>query len=610
MAAMMRSAPRDREARHEHAPAGGARAEERYSPPEEAPPEPAMSSAERLRTLIEASPDPIFMKDGEGRWLEVNRAGLELFGLEGVDYQGKSEAELSAFTPFYRQALLFCPDTDRVAWDAGKLSRVEESVPRPDGSVRTYDVYKVPLFYPDGRRKGLVALGRDITDRRRAEEERDKLLEKEQAARAAAERAERRSAFLAETTRILSGTLDYEDTATRLAHLCVPFAADWCAVWTVDGHGGVHLGALAHVDPAREALAAPGSIRVEPDLPGGVSHVVRFGQPLLCPSVADTPEARLAALGTRDPSCEELVRTLGLSSYVAVPLVARGRTLGAITLARMPGSPSACAADLTLAEDLGHHAALALANARLYEESQEAIRARDEFLSIASHELRTPCTSLRLGIEALLRHARAGKLDRMPAPLIERLLETSDRQSKHLLHLIDRLLDVSRLEAGHLDLELEEVDLAALTREAAGELREESARMGGTLLVEAERPVRGMWDRARLRQVVTNLLGNALKYGAGKPVRVRASGDESQAWLCVEDRGIGIPEDRQPHIFERFERAVSSRHYGGLGLGLYIVRQIVEAHGGTIALASHPGEGSTFTVTLPKARAAVTARAS
>ena len=276
----------------------------------------------------------------------------------------------------------------------------------------------------------------------------------------------------------------------------------------------------------------------------------------------------------------------------------------------MPGSSPACAADLTLAEDLGHHAALALANARLYEESQEAIRARDEFLSIASHELRTPCTSLRLGIEALLRHARAGKLDRMPAPLIERLLETSDRQSKHLLHLIDRLLDVSRLEAGHLDLELEEVDLAALTREAAGELREEIARMGGSLVVEAERPVRGMWDRARLRQVVTNLLGNALKYGAGKPVRVRASGDETQGFLCVEDRGIGIPEDRQPHIFDRFERAVSSRHYGGLGLGLYIVRQIVEAHGGSISLASLPGEGSTFTVTLPKARAQVAARAS
>ncbi len=594
----------------EHAPSDGAGNEPSRAAPDETG-EQGISSAERLRTLIEASPDPIFMKDGEGRWLEVNRAGLEVFGLEGIDYQGQSEAELSAFTPFYREALLVCPDTDSVAWDAGHLSRVVENVPRPDGSTRTYDVYKVPLFYPDGRRRGLVVLGRDITDRIRAEAERDRLLEKEQAARAAAERAERRSAFLAETTRILSGTLDYEDTATRLAHLCVPFAADWCAVWTVDGQGGVHLGALAHVDPSREALAKPGSIRVEPDIVGGVSHVVRSGQPLLCTSVPDTREARLAALGTKDPAVEELVHALGLGSYVAVALVARGRTLGAITLARMPGSPPACRADLTLAEDLGHHAALALANARLYEESQEAIQARDEFLSIASHELRTPCTSLRLGIEALLRHARAGKLDRMPAPLIERLLETSDRQSKHLLHLIDRLLDVSRLEAGHLDLELDEVDLTALTREAAGELREELARTGGSLVVEAERPVRGSWDRARLRQVVTNLLGNALKYGAGKPVRVRVHGDDLSAWLCVEDRGIGIPEERQPHVFERFERAVSSRHYGGLGLGLYIVRQIVEAHGGSITLESHPGEGSTFRVMLPKVRAATaTTRAS
>jgi PAS domain S-box-containing protein len=135
-----------------------------------------MLVSERLRTLIEASPDPIFMKDGEGRWLEVNRAALELFQLEGVDYQGKSEAELSNFTPFYGKALLVCPETDAAAWIAGKLTRAEESILRPDGSVRTYDVFKVPLFYPDGRRKGLVVLGRDITERKRAEDERDKLL--------------------------------------------------------------------------------------------------------------------------------------------------------------------------------------------------------------------------------------------------------------------------------------------------------------------------------------------------------------------------------------------------------------------------------------------------
>jgi PAS domain S-box-containing protein len=176
-----------------------------------------MLVSERLRTLIEASPDPIFMKDGEGRWLEVNRAGLELFQLEGVDYRGKTEAELSAFSPFYREALLVCPQTDAVAWFAGRLCRAEEVVPRPDGSVRTYDVFKVPLFYPDGRRKGLICLGRDITERKRAEDERDKLLEKEQLARAAAERAERRSAFLAEASRILSGTQSLASRAVVLS---------------------------------------------------------------------------------------------------------------------------------------------------------------------------------------------------------------------------------------------------------------------------------------------------------------------------------------------------------------------------------------------------------
>jgi len=573
----------------------------------------ASSSEERLRSLIEASPDPIFMKDGEGRWLEVNRAGLELFQLEGIDYRGKTDDELACFTPFYKDALHVCPETDALAWHAGRLCRAEEIVPRPDGSVRTYDVFKVPLFWPDGRRKGLVVLGRDITERKRAEDERDRLLEREQAARAAAEREERRSAFLAETSRILASTLNYEDIAARLAHLCVPFAADWCAVWTLDAKPGLHLGSLAHVDPALAALATlatQGPIRVDPSLPEGLSYAVRVGEPVLCVSVADTAEARLAALGTQDLAHDPLVRALGLGSYVAIPLVARQRTLGAITLARRPNATPLGRADLALAEQLAHHASLALANARLYEESQEAIRARDEFLSIASHELRTPCTSLRLGIEVLLRQARTGKLatsTKTEGPLRslpERLLETSDRQSKHLLHLIDRLLDVSRLEAGHLDLELEDVDLAALTREAAAELGEELGRTGVSLSIEADHAILGAWDRARLRQVVTNLLGNALKYGEGRPIHVRVDGDDDVARLYVEDHGIGIPLERQAHVFDRFERAVSSRHYGGLGLGLYIVRQIVEAHGGSIALTSQPGEGSAFTVTLPKTRAA------
>lgn len=569
----------------------------------------AITTEERLRTLIEASPDPIFMKDGSGRWLEVNRAGLELFQLENVDYRGKDEMELGPFTPYYQEALLWCRTTDDHAWQVGKLSREEESVVRPDGSIRTYDVFKIPLFYKDGSRKGLVVLGRDITERKRAEEERDRLLEKEQTARAAAERAEQRSLFLAGASRTLAGTLDYDDTASRLANLCVPFAGDWCAVWSAFGDGSTRLGAIAHVSPiADQLLMETHGLRFDCNVTECLGRAIRYGKSTLCTDLENAPAAlRLSAIGSNNPEDLRIVDALGLGSFIAVPLAIHGRTLGALTLGRMPGSPPLTATDLDLAENLARHASLALSNARLYQQAQDAIVARDEFLSIASHELRTPCTSLRLGIEVLLRHVRQESLSRMSPAFLERLLVTTDRQSRHLLYLIDRLLDVSRFETGQLDLNFDHVDLSTIANDAANELREEAIRGGSEVSVHVEGPVCGTWDRTRISQVITNLLTNAIKYGEGKPISIRIWSDGANAHFSVEDRGIGIPREQQERIFRRFERAVSNRHYGGLGLGLYICQQIVEAHGGKICLVSSDGKGSLFTVTLPKTCAIVAA---
>ncbi len=565
----------------------------------------AITTEERLRSLIEASPDPIFMKDGSGRWLEVNRAGLELFQLERIDYRGKTEDELGEFTPFYKEALLYCQKSDAVAWKTGGLSREEEAVMCPDGTIHFYDVFKVPLFYKDGTRKGLVVLGRDITARKQAEAERDRLLEKEQAARAAAERAERRSSFLADASRILLETLNYDDAASRLAQLCVPFAADWCAVWTAMADGSFRLGALAQVDPLSDELRKKtAELLVDTCIMQGVARAIRKRESILCdPSTCVTQSEQPAAIGSKHSELVCIVDTLGLGCYIAVPLMLRNRMLGAITLARKPDSPPLTQADLKLAQDLAHHASLALSNARLYEEAQNAIIARDDFLSIASHELRTPCTSLRLGIEVLLRHIRNETISKISPAFLERLLITSDRQSRHLLNLIDRLLDVSRLETGHLELDFDNVDLVAVTKDAAAELREEAERAGSVLSVHADGAICGSWDRTRIGQVISNLLGNAVKYGAGKPIDVRIWSENAHAYFSVEDKGIGIPRDRQSRVFGRFERAVSNSHYGGLGLGLYICQQIVEAHGGTIALESTAGIGSTFTVTLPQTNA-------
>ncbi len=558
----------------------------------------AVTPEERLRTLIEASPDPIFMKDGNGRWLEVNRAGLELFQLDHVDYRGKTDYELAELSPFYRDALRYCGETDASAWQYAGLSRNEERIPMPDGIIRTYDVLKMPLFHNDGGRKGLLILGRDITERKIAEEERDRLLEKEQLARAVAERAERQASFLARTSQMLVETLDYRDTSTRLVHACVPFAGDWCALWTKREDSRVCLAAIT------PRLSFSDEMCVDSSLTSGLGTALFAGKSILIESLEHASEAeRLAILGSRNSADLPLVEALSLGSFLAVPLVVHGRLLGALALGRTIRSQRLSPSDLALAENLALHAGLALANAELYQQAQNAIVARNEFLSIASHELRTPCTSLRLGIEVLLRHIRQESPDRLSFSLLERMLVTTDRQSKHLSYLIDRLLDVSRFDGGRPDLAMEDTDLASITKETVNALREEAMRAGSTVSVFVEGPARGMWDRTRIGQVCTNLLTNAIKYGSGKPIAVRVWSTTDEAFLSVEDHGIGIPQDQQNRIFGRFERAVSNRHYGGLGLGLYICRQIVEAHGGAIDLISSNHDGTKFTVRLPQRQA-------
>jgi signal transduction histidine kinase len=231
--------------------------------------------------------------------------------------------------------------------------------------------------------------------------------------------------------------------------------------------------------------------------------------------------------------------------------------------------------------------------------AQEALRLREEFLAVASHELKTPITSLHLDMEMIRRMLGAPEVELRTGlrPRLERMV----RQTGRLTALVNSLLDVSRLSSGRLELQRTEVELGELVHEVAERLSPEAARAGCALQVEIREPARGQWDRLRLEQVVTNLLGNALKYGAGAPVELRVEAGDGQARLVVRDHGIGIPREAQERIFQRFERAVPSHHFGGLGLGLYIVRYIIEAHGGTIGVESTPGQGSTFTVTLPLA---------
>lgn len=277
---------------------------------------------------------------------------------------------------------------------------------------------------------------------------------------------------------------------------------------------------------------------------------------------------------------------LRIGAMLDVPVWLGGQLAGVLCHEWVGGPHTWTSAEREFATSMGQVIATTL-EIRERTRAEDGIRARDEFLSVASHELYTPLASLKLAVDTL----RSQKLGAADA---DRTLALLDRQVGRLSHLVSDLLDVSRVKAGRMSLVPESFDLVELARDVA-----ERFSTVSTILVHASEPVVGTWDKSRIDQVVTNLVSNATKFGRGHPVRISVERDSAHARLLVHDEGIGIPADRLPRIFERFERAVSTRSFGGLGLGLFIVRGIVAAHGGWVTAESVVDRGTTFTVELP-----------
>jgi len=550
---------------------------------------------DRYRSLVLALDEGVILYSGDGTVQACNASAERILGLTldqlqcQTSFDPRWHATHEDGSPF--------PGKDHpvmVTLRTGEPQRnVIMGVHRPDGTNAWISINTQPLVRPGASSfYAIVVSFSDITDHRRALQERERLFREEQAAR-------QRAAFLAEAGEALAGSpLDLMTTLEVVVRLIVPRLGEMATIELLDDQGGLGSGrvfAVAANDPEQERRYRELSRRDGAHSASPYAEVLRTGKPRLFTRADDIPAPSGLPV---DPAHRDLVPRLWHRSVAFAPLSARGQLLGLLGMGaswRDLGPD-----DLDRLVEFGRVAALAIDNARLYQQAQEAVRMRDEFLSIASHELRTPLTAALLNVERLIRtEPRPGNDTKPPAAAFS-LARAVQRQVNRLHRLIEELLDISRITGGRLPLEPETVDLGALVAEVADRSAEELRRTRCELTLDTPAGVVGRWDRLRLDQVVTNLLTNALKYGAGTPVRLSITADEATARIAIEDHGIGIAPRDQARIFQRFERAVSDRHYGGFGLGLWITRRIVEAMGGTIRVSSALGEGSTFTVELPR----------
>jgi signal transduction histidine kinase/ActR/RegA family two-component response regulator len=439
----------------------------------------------------------------------------------------------------------------------------------------------VPTHDDAGVPDGWVAVITDITDRKELEQ---RLRRKEETAR-----------FLAGVSAALASSVDYERTLQEVAHLSVPFFADWCAVDLAGPDGKLRRVALVHRDPAKLALAEELARRYppEPDGRSGTALVFRTGQPCLVAEVTD----EILAQSAWDEEHQRMLRGLGIQSAILVPLLTAGKRLGVLSFATVEAGRRYTPSDLELAQDLAHRVASAVDNTRLYSDLREADRRKDDFLAMLAHELRNPLAPLSNGLE-LLKRAEVG------GALLERVRGTMERQLRQLVRLVDDLLDISRITAGKLQLRKERTDLARVIQAAIESSHAAIVAGGHDLLVTLPpEPIPLEADPTRLAEVFANLLHNAAKYTEpGGRIQLRAEREGDAALIRVRDSGIGIAADDMPYLFQMYSQMAPGleRSQGGLGIGLALVRGLVELHGGTVeAHSAGPGHGSQFVVRLP-----------
>ena len=572
--------------------------------------------------LIQSSLDGILAFDRECRYTIWNPGMERTTGLKADEVLGKRAFDLFPFLKEIGEDAYF------YAALSGHDVRAEDrvfTVPET-GHTGFFEAHYSPLYAETGEIVGGLAIIRDTTERKQAEKALQQAREELQRANddlesrvqqrtielsqtnarllrelTQRERAEERLHFLSEASSVLASSLDYETTLASVGSIAVPRIADWCSINLLDEQGQLVRVAGKHVDPVKEKVLGDLRRRYPPRLmQAEPADDFSTGRATLVPIVTEEHLARIA----ESPEQLRIYREMGFKSAMILPLHTGGRLLGIIILASAESSRHYDPYDLTMATDLARRASLAIDNARLFHRAQQAIQIRDEFLSIAAHELKTPVTALLAFAQMLhrrmLREQTTGERDQHAVRVIV-------EQTERLSRLIALLLDLSRIETGNFNIARREVDIGRMAQQTVEQMQSTLQADGSrhTLTFEgANDPLTVLGDDLRLEQVLQNLLQNAVKYSpGGGPIHVRVDRRNEEVAIAIADQGIGIPAGAQAQLFQRFYRAdnVAAWQIGGLGIGLYLVKEIVAHHDGRIEVASQEGQGSTFTVYLPLA---------
>lgn len=520
-------------------------------------------SEARFRDVIERNADAIVVIDADGVIRFANQEADKLFG-------GAAGGLVGTHFGF-----------PVIAGETAELDLVRE------GKPITVEMRVVHSHW-EGEAASIATL-RNVTQRK-IEEQHARELIRAQTARAAAENVAGKFRFLAESTAVLSASLDTSRTLSDLARLCTDEIADWVIIYSFEDRKLTRTEVL-HCDPDKAELAAKlRSYGVDHDL-DAVANMLKSRAAQLS---NDIDEATLHKM-VPDEAQRAIIRDLGIASFMLVPMVARQRLMGAISF--ISADSAFHEEDVQLATDLAARAALAIDNARLYEDARQANQAKSELLAVISHDLRTPLNSI-IGYGQLLQMGIPDRLSSGASDYIDRMLTSA----KHQLYLIDELLHFARLDAQHEEIQVEQVDLRVVLNEAAN-LIEPVAREK-LLALRVELPDHALvcrTDPNKVRQIIINLLGNAVKYTEAGEICLELAESSDYAQIKVHDTGIGISDEDLPHVFEPFwqvDRGQRTRG-GGTGLGLAVVKQVIELLGGTVSARSRLGKGSTFDVCLP-----------